>query len=294
MCRPAPRRIQTQEGLAAKLKAAFSVTPHGGMRVAYPQPAGFPVYPPPALDYRATFSRQSLIQSGHSVVEVDFEGHYHPSEALRKVSRALTEMEYQIQLEDLTMYKNPFGTSTGQFIGVVHAAAGTFVKPAGRFSYLWIEGLAAAITFGIFFIALGAIAYLIAQGVFLSAILSILGSVLTSLVVVFREPLFRREFLYGVEVRADLKVALPGETYEDFRKDERVPISTRASAIMASKLEAHVVFDLPKHAQIRAAGKGRDEATPQWLYEDAFWKRKIQENFDSLVRKVGLIKGELL
>lgn len=230
------------------------------------------------------YSRQVLLETAVPVKEVDFKGHFHPNELVRKVGREIVRMGYHIESEDLKIEKTPVGGSTGQFVGVVHGVAAKKVRNAGHYTYLWIEGFVAALLLGASMSLLG----------LFDTLLILVGAAVVVLFVVFRENLFNREFTYDAEIRAELIVSMPGELYEDFRREERIPISTNASALVARRFWADWIFADPRHELIRQAGRGHDEDSGELLTESQVRMAKLEEDTQSLVRKMEAERDALL
>lgn len=189
-----------------------------------------------------------------------------------------------MKVEDLDIQKTPVGTSTGQFLGVVHGTTEVQVNPAGRYTYLWMEPFVVSVVVTILLLGL----YLIHP-----AYLSV-GLISLILLVIFREKLFGREFTYGGEIKTDLVVAIPGEIYEDFRREEKIPISTNASAMVAWRLNGYWTYEDPKHLSMREIGDDRDYLSPEWWHEFKSRKQKVRKDMEVLVAKMEASKDALL
>lgn len=232
----------------------------------------------------ARYSRQSLLDDSDAMSEVDFKGHFHPNELVRKVGRDLVQMGYHLDVEELEIDKTPVGRSTGQFLGVVHGTTKTEVNPAGYYSYLWTQALGISLLIAVGLLALA----------FIHIVLISVGFAIFVLLIVYREKLFRREFAYGGEIRADLMVGLPGEIYEDFRKDEKIPITTSASAMIARKVKGYWTYDQAWHREIRDREQGVDEVSEEW---ERLYRRRLEtvkEDMEHLVRKMEAERDAML
>ncbi len=232
----------------------------------------------------SSYSRQFLRENYKDVKEVDFRGHFHPTEIVRKTGRELAQMEYSLKVEDLDIQKTPVGTSTGQFLGVVHGTTEVQVYPAGRYGYLWMEPFVVSIIVTILLLGL----YLIHPAYLGVGLISLI------LLVIFREKLFGREFTYGGEIRTDLVVAIPGEIYEDFRRDEKIPISMNASAMVAWRLKGYWTYEDPKHLNMRIIGSDRDDLSPEWAHVFNSRRQKVRKDMEVLVAKMEAMRDALL
>ncbi len=230
------------------------------------------------------YSRQSLLDDSDAMSEVDFKGHFHPSELVRKVGRVLVEMGYHLDVEELKIDKTPVGRSTGQFLGVVHGTTITEVNPAGHYSFLWTAALGISVLIAVGLLALA----------FINIALIGVGLAIFVFLIVYRDKLFRREFAYGGELKADLIVGLPGEIYEDFRKDEKIPISTSASAMIARKVKAYWTYEKPWHKEVRNREQGADEVSEEWeqLYRERI--KAVKGDMENLIGKMEAERDALL
>ena len=253
------------------------------------------MWPPPAppADWRPAYSRQSLLQGFDTIQEVDFNGHYHPNELVRKSSREMTVLGYGIRLEDLRIEKTPVGQSTGTFIGVVHGASQTNVLPAGRYDYTSYGATIAFIGLGSVLVALSLLSWSSLVAVVLPAWFALVAGVILIVVgIVFGAGFSRRSFVFNGRLVSELVVVISGEIYEDFRREEPMPISANASAIIASKLRGSNVYSAPEHARVVAAGRGQETMDPAWYREVAFWTSKTEDNLRLLVQRVEAARTE--
>lgn len=230
------------------------------------------------------YSRQSLLDDSDAMSEVDFKGHFHPNELVRKVGRALVQMGYHLDEEELRIDKTPVGKSTGQFLGVAHGTTKTEVNPAGYYSYLWTTALGISLLIAVGLLALA----------FIHIALLSVGLAIFILLLIYRDRIFRREFAYGGELKADLIVGIPGEIYEDFRREEKIPISTSASAMIARKVKGYWTYDNPNHQEIRGREQGVDEVSEEW---ERLYQKRIQAvkgDMENLIRKMEAERDALL
>lgn len=250
----------------------------------YQVPAPYSYQRPPSDSY----SRQEVLrQYGPPkgvVTEVDVAGHFHPKELLRKVSRELTSMQYHIEEETVEILKSPVGQSTGEIHGHIKASHTQKVNPGGRFTY---KNTDAFIMFLLIFLLSG---ILLMFWHFLFLALAIIGVIM---LVVFQDALFRKEFTYPVTLVATIVISLPGEVYEDFRRTERVPMSTNVSVIIGGRV------DITRNTSVEQEKsmihrKGRVEISPYYERSESFLWNKITENVNFLTQSIEAARDEFL
>ncbi len=230
------------------------------------------------------YHRQTLLQTSDGLKEVDFKGHFHPNELVRKIGREIVQMGYRLEVEHLDITKTPVGSRTGQFLGVIHGTTSVTVDPAGRYSYLATGRFAGALLVGLVTLLF----------IFVNLWVGLVGLGLSVALIIFRHQLFGRVFTYAGELKTELIVGIPGEMYEDFRREEQVPISTNASAMISRRVSGFWVYNQPKEREIRERAKGKDEPDPEWdlNFRSRIAKSKI--DMEKLVRKVEAERGAIL
>ena len=246
--------------------------------------AGLASVPTQIIPDLSRYQRQTLLQTTDDLKEVDFKGHFHPNELVRKIGREIVQMGYHLEVEHLDITKTPVGSKTGQFLGVVHGTTSVNVDPAGRYVYLAMAPFVAALAFAFVVLLLGLLNFWI----IIAGVAFLVGFV------VFRKQLFGRSFIYAGDLKMELIVGIPGEMYEDFRREEQVPISTNASAMISRRVSGFWVYNQPKEREIREKEIGTDEADPEWdlNFRSRIAKSKI--DMEELVQKVEATREAIL